>query len=164
MEPGNVDEVAAGVHLPHRPVVVVLVVWLLLLLIVVVGDGPRLPGHRLRLLHDPHDLLHALQRREDIGIAGAGCAAGDLPAAADVVGGLCLLLELPRQVLEEPRVALDLAHGDALVGVRDEDAGEEVAAVLGDVHVLWYLVLNRHDPLQSMILRVRAAAEEEDDD
>jgi hypothetical protein len=120
LEPGNVDEVAAGVHLPHRPVVVVLfLLWLLVLIVgggapAVVGDVPRLPGHRLRLLHDPHDLLHALQRREDIGIAGAGCAAGDLPAAADVVGGLCLLLELPRQVLEEPRVALDLAHGDAL--------------------------------------------------
>jgi hypothetical protein len=112
LKPGNVEEVAAGVHLPHRPVVVVFFLWLLLLLIVVVGDGPRLPGHGLRLLHDPHDLLHALQRREGIAVAG-GCA-GELHAAADVVGGLGLLLELPWQVLEEPGVALDLAHRDPL--------------------------------------------------
>jgi hypothetical protein len=30
-----------------------------------------------------------------------------------------------------------------------------VAAVLGDVHVLWYLVLNRHDPLQYSMMKVR---------
>lgn len=45
-------------------------------------------------------------------------------------------------------MGLDLAHGDPLVRVLDEDAGEEVAAVLGDVHVVGDLVLHRHDALR----------------
>ena len=165
LEPAHV-ELPAGVYLPHRPVVVVFFLGLCFFLVLVVvvvgggvpavaGDGPRGLGQRLRLLNDPHDLLHALRRvgcwchgigiAIAIGIAAAGGGVSHSPAA--VVGCLCLLLELPGQVFEVPWVALDLAHGDPLVGVLDEDAGEEVAAVVGDVHVLGDLVLHGHDAL-----------------
>lgn len=107
-------------NLAHRPVVVVFFVLLLswLLVVVVVVGAPAVArdglvglGDGLRLLHDPHDVLHAL-RREGSRTTCAGSRVIGSPAV--VVDGLRLLLELARQVLEEPGVALDLAHADAL--------------------------------------------------
>jgi len=52
------------------------------------------------------------------------------------------------EVREVPGVALDLAHGDALLGVVHQHLGEQVPQLGGHVAVLRDLVLQPQDPLQ----------------
>ena len=54
-----------------------------------------------------------------------------------------------RQVLEVPGVPLYFRDGDALLGLSHQDAAQNVAALLGRLHLGGYLVVHLQDPLHS---------------